>query len=99
MKGDESIHFVVEQAGCESCAARVHAALADLLVIEEVTVDEGADAAAVRAHAPPGLEVATVDAALADASRGSGHTYRVSPSSWCSSSQSRHVGSASCRAC
>jgi hypothetical protein len=53
----------------------------------------------VRAHAPPGLEVATVDAALADASRGSGHTYRVSPSSWCSSSQSRHVGSASCRAC
>ena len=78
----EPIRFVVEQAGCESCAARVRAALADLLTIEEITVDEGADAAAVRAHAPPGLEPATVDAALSDASRGSGHAYRVNPGSW-----------------
>jgi hypothetical protein len=77
----EPIDFVVEQAGCESCAARVKAALAHLLAIEEITVDEDANVAAVRAHAPPGLDLATVDAALAEASRGSGHTYRVSTGS------------------
>jgi hypothetical protein len=82
----EPIRFLVEQAGCESCAARVAAALVDLLAIEEITVDEGGDVTAVRAHAPPGLEIAAVDAALADASRGSEHTYRVSPGSWRSSS-------------
>jgi hypothetical protein len=79
------IHFLVEEAGCESCAARVQSALAGLLAIEEVTVDRGADVAAVRAHAPPGLELASVDAALAEASRGSGHTYRVRSGSWRSS--------------
>jgi copper chaperone CopZ len=78
----EPIHFLVEQAGCESCAERVRAALAGLLAIDEITVDEEADAAAVRAQAPRGLELETVDAALADASHGSGHAYRVSPGSW-----------------
>jgi hypothetical protein len=82
----EPVRFVVEQAGCESCAARVKAALAELIAIDEITIDEGADAAVVRAHAPAELELATVDAALADASHGSGHTYRVSPDSWPSGS-------------
>jgi hypothetical protein len=81
----EPIHFLVEHAGCGSCAARVKAALTDLLAIEEITVDEAADVAAVRANAPPGLELAAVDAALAEASYGSGHTYRVRPGSWPSS--------------
>jgi hypothetical protein len=82
----EPIHFLVEQAGCASCAARVSAALAGVLAIEEITLDESADAAAVSAQAPPGLPVTTVDAALAGASRGSAHTYRVSPGSWRSGS-------------
>jgi copper chaperone CopZ len=86
------IDFVVEQAGCESCAARVKTALGELLAIDEITVDEGADVAVVRAHAPTELELVTVDAALADASRGSGHTYRVSPGSWRSGSQSGQAG-------
>jgi hypothetical protein len=80
------IHFLVEHAGCESCAARVRSALAGLLAIEEITVDERADVAGVRAQAPPGLELASIDAALGEASRGSGHTYRVRPDSWRSSS-------------
>jgi hypothetical protein len=79
------IHFLVEQAGCKSCAARVESALAGLLTIEEISVDAGADVAAVRAQAPPGLELASVDAALAEVSHGSGHTYRVRPGSWRSS--------------
>jgi hypothetical protein len=44
----KAMHFLVEQAGCESCAARVQSALAGLLAIKEITVDEGADIAAVR---------------------------------------------------
>jgi hypothetical protein len=80
------IHFVVEQAGCESCARRVSSALADVLAIEEITIVEDADAAAVRAHAPASLERSAVDAALAEASSGGGHTYGVKPDSWLSRS-------------
>ena len=72
------IHFLVEQAGCDSCGARVEAALADLLAIEEITVDEDADVAAVRAHCSLELELATVNAGLAEASHGSGHAYPCS---------------------
>ena len=61
----EPIHFLVEQAGCESCAQRVRSALADVLTIDEISVDEAADLAAVRAQAPPTLTPAAVDAALA----------------------------------
>jgi hypothetical protein len=78
----EPIAFRVEQAGCEACASRVRTALAGLLAIEEITIDEDADAAVVHAQAPPQLDVPTVEAALASASRGSGHAYRVSPGSW-----------------
>jgi copper chaperone CopZ len=78
----EPIHFIVQQAGCESCAARVREALADIVAVEEVRVDEGAGVAAVRALASRDLQPAAVDAALAEASRGSGHDYRVSPGSW-----------------
>jgi hypothetical protein len=69
--------FVVEGAGCETCAERVRAALAALLAVETISIDETADAATIVAHAdtPPSLD--EIDAALADASAGSGHTYRV----------------------
>ncbi len=78
----EAIGFVVEQAGCESCAARVRSALAELLEIEEIAVDESADVAIVRARAPRKLARTTVDAALAAVSVDGEHTYRVRPDSW-----------------
>jgi hypothetical protein len=69
--------FVVEGAGCETCAQRVRVAVAPLVAVESITIDETADTATVVGHAdaPPSLEA--IDAALADASAGSGHTYRV----------------------
>jgi copper chaperone CopZ len=69
--------FIVEQAGCETCAQRVRSALAPVVTVESVSIDESADTATVVAYAdtPPSLEA--LDAALADASAGSGHTYRV----------------------
>lgn len=72
--------FVVEQAGCESCAARVRGALDPLAEIEEIDVDEQADAATVRAAGD--LSEEAVNDALQAASAGSGHAYRVRPGSW-----------------
>jgi hypothetical protein len=83
----EPVRFVVEQAACVSCAERVQAALSDLIVIDELRIDEPADAAVVRGRAAARLEQAAVDAALARASHGSGHAYRVSPGSWRSGSE------------
>jgi hypothetical protein len=69
--------FVVEQAGCETCAERVRSALESLLSVESISIDETTDTATVVAHAetPPSLEA--IDAALAAVSAGSGHAYRV----------------------
>lgn len=72
--------FVVEQAGCESCAARVRGALEPLAEVEAVEVDKDADAATVRAVGQ--LSEDAVNEALLAASHGSGHTYRVRPGSW-----------------
>lgn len=72
--------FEVEQAGCESCSARVRAALEPLGDVGEITIDEEADAATVRATG--NLDEAAVNEALAAASDGSGHVYRVRPGSW-----------------
>jgi hypothetical protein len=69
--------FVVEQAGCETCAERVKSALAPMLAVESVSIDETADTATVVARADTPLSLDAIDAALADASAGSGHTYRV----------------------
>lgn len=72
--------FVVEQAGCESCAARVRGALEPLAEIEAIEVDEDADAATVRAAGD--LDEDAVNDALEAVSAGSGHAYRVRPGSW-----------------
>jgi copper chaperone CopZ len=72
--------FVVEQAGCESCAARVRGALEPLAEIEAIEVDEQEDAATVRAAGD--LSEEAVNEALHAASHGSGHAYRVRPGSW-----------------
>ena len=77
------VEFVVEEAGCESCARRVRAALESIAAVESVEsvdVDEQADAATVRLRGDVDEERASD--ALATASAGSGHTYRVRAGSW-----------------
>jgi cation transport ATPase len=75
-----SLTFVVEQAGCASCAARVRGALEPLAEVVAIEVDEQADAATVRAAGD--LSEDAANNALQAASHGSGHTYRVRPGSW-----------------
>ena len=72
--------FTVEHAGCQSCADRARAALSPLGDVEEIRVDEDADTADVVFRGQ--VELENVDAALADASSGSGHEYRVAAGSW-----------------
>ena len=76
------VSFDVEQAGCQSCAARVRAALTSLGVVEAVEIDESADMASVVLVTQSGeADQVVVDGALAEAS-GAGHLYRVRPGSW-----------------
>lgn len=78
------ITFVVEEAGCESCAALVRDALEPLGAVGSVEIDEAADVAAVTLSPARPLGEAEVGAALAEASAGTGHAYRVQPGSWSS---------------
>jgi hypothetical protein len=75
------ISFEVEQAGCASCAARIRDALAPLLEISELQIDESLDAAVITARAVDEPAVGTIDQLLAEASEGAGHEYRVRPGS------------------
>lgn len=75
------VRFEVEQAGCESCAARVRDALAPLLDISGLEIDESLDAAVVIAQAVAEPSVKVIDELLAGASEGAGHAYRVRPGS------------------
>jgi copper chaperone CopZ len=74
------VRFVVEHAGCDSCAARVREALEPLATVHEVTVDESADVAFVSLAAA--VSERKVNEALREASTGSGHEYSVRPGSW-----------------
>lgn len=74
------VDLVVEEAGCESCAKRVREALEPLAQVERVEIDEAADVAAVTLVGSPPQDAVAV--ALADASAGAGHTYRIRPGSW-----------------
>jgi copper chaperone CopZ len=76
----QTVTFEVEEAGCSSCASRVRSALAPLGAVQEIAIDEQADAATVRVAGP--ISEDAVSDALASASEGSGHTYRVRPGSW-----------------
>jgi copper chaperone CopZ len=76
------ISFVVEEAGCDSCAALVRDALEPLGTVGSVEIDEAADVAAVTLSPARALGEAEVGAALAEASEGTGHAYRVQPGSW-----------------
>ena len=74
--------FRVEHAGCSACAERVRTALSRLGDVDEITVDEEADAADVVLRSERYVDQTEVDAALAEASVGSGHSYRVAAGSW-----------------
>jgi len=76
------IRFLVQEAGCPSCARRLEDALAPLADEVEIEIDEDADLAAVRLVAPSDLAVEDVSRVLETASAGSGHTYRLQPGSW-----------------
>jgi copper chaperone CopZ len=72
--------FVVDEAGCESCAALVREALERLGTVESVEIDEAADVSRVVLTGAVSEE--QVGAALAGASAGGGHAYRVRAGSW-----------------
>jgi copper chaperone CopZ len=75
-----TVSFVVTEAGCESCARLVRAALEPLGSVEAVAVDEAADEARVLLAGAASED--DVNAALERASAGAGHAYRVRPGSW-----------------
>lgn len=76
------VSFVVEQAGCSSCAARIRGALEAIATVEAVEIDEAADIASVALADSSGVFEDAVVLALQIASAGSGHEYRVQPGSW-----------------
>ena len=73
--------FLVEEAGCQSCAARVRDALAGIARVEAVEIDEEADTALVRVVADE-ISQCQIEVALEMASSRSGHEYRVRQGSW-----------------
>ena len=77
----EAVQFVVEQAGCTSCAARIREALGEIATVQAVDIDEAADVAVVRVSSPSASEEAVNDV-LGAASHGSGHLYRIRSGSW-----------------
>jgi copper chaperone CopZ len=78
----QRITFIVEEAGCPSCAARVRAALEPLAVVNEIEVDEQADSATVSLAANQAITERDVQRAMEAASDGAGHAYRVRAGSW-----------------
>jgi copper chaperone CopZ len=78
----QEVEFVVEQAGCSTCAGRVRTALEAIATVDAVEIDEEADAAAVRLRSPDPVFEDVVGRLLNEAAGGSGHEYRVQPGSW-----------------
>jgi copper chaperone CopZ len=76
----DTVQFVIEQAGCTSCAARIHEALAEVATVEAVDIDEAVDVALVRLSGS--VSESRVNDVLGGASQGSGHRYRVQSGSW-----------------
>jgi copper chaperone CopZ len=74
--------FEVEEAGCESCAGRVRAALSTATAVDAIDVDHDTNSATVRVSATPTLTKDEVGRLLETASHGSGHAYRLKPGSW-----------------
>jgi copper chaperone CopZ len=77
----DTVQFVVEQAGCSSCAVRIREALGEIATVRQVEIDEAADVAVVRLSSRSVSEKSVNDV-LGAASQGSGHRYRVQSDSW-----------------
>jgi hypothetical protein len=71
------VSFVVEHAGCASCAERVRTALAGLGEVLAIEIDEEDDSAGVQAHLTAGVTREDVERSVVEASAGSGHKYGV----------------------
>lgn len=76
------IRFEVEDAGCDSCAARVRGAIEPLAAVAGTEVDHDADRTTVRLAPGATVSEEDVEHALAAASEGTPHTYRLRPGSW-----------------
>jgi copper chaperone CopZ len=76
------VEFVVEQAGCSSCADRIRTALEAIATVHAIEVDEEADSASVRLRSTAPISEAAVGRLLSEAAGESGHEYRVRPESW-----------------
>ena len=76
------IRFVVEQAGCPSCASLIREALDAIADVAGIEIDEAADRATVRLQRGSNVSEQTVADVLETVSRDSGHAYRVQPGSW-----------------
>lgn len=76
------VTFIVEEAGCESCAVRVRSALEPLGAVVAIEVDHDADASTVRLAGNGTLSEEALNRALESASREAGHAYRVRPGSF-----------------
>jgi frataxin-like iron-binding protein CyaY len=76
------VRFVVEQAGCPSCASLIREALDAIADVDGIEIDEVADLATVHLQQRSNLSEQTVADVLELASRDSGHAYRVKPGSW-----------------
>lgn len=76
------VRFVVEQAGCPSCASLIREALDAIADVEGIEIDEAADRATVRLRQGSNPSQQSVGRVLETVSRDSGHAYRVMPGSW-----------------
>jgi hypothetical protein len=76
------VEFVVEQAGCPSCAARLRESLGAVGHVAAVEIDADADTASVRLRANDPVTGDDVDRLLEAASAGSGHSYTRRPATW-----------------
>ena len=76
------VEFVVEQAGCTSCAARLREAFEAVGSVAAVDIDEEADTASVRLHTSDQVTGDVVDRVLEAASAGSGHGYARRSGTW-----------------
>jgi copper chaperone CopZ len=76
-----TVSFVVEQAGCASCATLVREALSGVGEVESIEIDESADVADVVLVSAAAVTVDELDGLLEAAGSGSGHAYRVRPGS------------------
>lgn len=76
------IRFEVEDAGCDSCAARVRGAIEPIAAVAQTAVDHDTELTTVQLAPGAAVSEDEIARALAEASEGTPHTYRVRPGSW-----------------